>query len=547
MRNRSKQRSGGDKGDSDRFKEEPHLSGAYIRSLVKQLTSHRNHTSEDGGVTCRAEKGTILRSQKTNQEATPLVLNDKEVSSKNISFETHLEGGLQGFNSPNVHEEKDTNCKGAKKAPSSSCEDGKAKKQVRRRLHSNRPYQEHLLDMAEARREIVAALKYHRASMGTANSKQSTISPSKPANIKYRRNTKAHQANNRCHACILKSDICKPNEAVAMTVCKHLFCWACLGEWLNFCSSAATNYCPGCSKPLRSSDVMPLNSLSQCNKEVQGLPLPQGNSISFTHESSNNQSSASLGLSIPETYKNSIAKHSNPLDPFPPWSDTMILTSQIQQNPSLNLDPLISMSQNSWQTTVSSNYCSYPPIQSSMDFNTDHEHMKTWHVAMDDEKMAQIRSIGDQYEMEWNDTINVVNSTWWSNFESIPDYQMKPSDEEKFDVLSALTLPSESLWQDDHFIYSHDWQQQHQYEFGDNTSTVSEPSINSESLTKQPKMVEIEETLDDTAMQRCSCNMETHISYCSCNCNVKDKNNSCSCNCKTMENRICYCLCSCNT
>ncbi|XP_047309067.1 myb-like protein AA [Impatiens glandulifera] len=39
------------------------------------------------------------------------------------------------------------------------------KKQVRRRLHTSRPYQERLLNMAEARREIVAALKFHRAAM----------------------------------------------------------------------------------------------------------------------------------------------------------------------------------------------------------------------------------------------------------------------------------------------------------------------------------------------------------------------------------------------
>ncbi|CAN6168805.1 unnamed protein product [Urochloa humidicola] len=38
-------------------------------------------------------------------------------------------------------------------------------KQARRRTHASRPYQERLLNMAEARREIVTALKIHRASM----------------------------------------------------------------------------------------------------------------------------------------------------------------------------------------------------------------------------------------------------------------------------------------------------------------------------------------------------------------------------------------------
>ncbi|OEL21894.1 hypothetical protein BAE44_0017088 [Dichanthelium oligosanthes] len=39
------------------------------------------------------------------------------------------------------------------------------KKQARRRTHASRPYQERLLNMAEARREIVTALKIHRANM----------------------------------------------------------------------------------------------------------------------------------------------------------------------------------------------------------------------------------------------------------------------------------------------------------------------------------------------------------------------------------------------
>ncbi|CAN6206079.1 unnamed protein product [Urochloa humidicola] len=39
-----------------------------------------------------------------------------------------------------------------------------AKKQARRRTHASRPYQERLVNMGEARREIVSALKIHRAS-----------------------------------------------------------------------------------------------------------------------------------------------------------------------------------------------------------------------------------------------------------------------------------------------------------------------------------------------------------------------------------------------
>jgi hypothetical protein len=45
------------------------------------------------------------------------------------------------------------------------------KKQTRRRMHTSRPYQEGLLNMAEARREIVTALRIHRANMRQQRSK----------------------------------------------------------------------------------------------------------------------------------------------------------------------------------------------------------------------------------------------------------------------------------------------------------------------------------------------------------------------------------------
>ncbi|KAK9946789.1 hypothetical protein M0R45_012234 [Rubus argutus] len=38
------------------------------------------------------------------------------------------------------------------------------------------------------------------------------------------------------------------------------------------------------------------------------------------------------------------------------------------------------------------------------------------HAAMDDEEMAEIRSIGEQHQMEWNDTMNLVTSAWWFKF-----------------------------------------------------------------------------------------------------------------------------------
>lgn len=83
--------------------EKQHLSGAYIRSLVRHLSSSRN-----------CQEKLPVTGTTSDQRPQPRV---------------------------------------------------QPKKQVRRRFHTSRPYQERLLDMAEARREIVAALKFHRAKM----------------------------------------------------------------------------------------------------------------------------------------------------------------------------------------------------------------------------------------------------------------------------------------------------------------------------------------------------------------------------------------------
>lgn len=39
-----------------------------------------------------------------------------------------------------------------------------------------------------------------------------------------------------------------------------------------------------------------------------------------------------------------------------------------------------------------------------------------FHPAMDDEEMAEIRWIGEQHQMEWNDNLNLATSAWWFKF-----------------------------------------------------------------------------------------------------------------------------------
>ncbi|XP_057810534.1 formin-like protein 20 [Salvia miltiorrhiza] len=92
--------------DENNNLKQPYLSGAYIRTFVKQLAS-----------------STSMRDKQADPPPPP------PPTEKNIPH----------------------------------------KKQVRRRLQTRKPYQEKLLNMAEARREIVTALKLHRAAMKQQN------------------------------------------------------------------------------------------------------------------------------------------------------------------------------------------------------------------------------------------------------------------------------------------------------------------------------------------------------------------------------------------
>ncbi|TVU37921.1 hypothetical protein EJB05_11265, partial [Eragrostis curvula] len=97
--------------------EQPHLSAACIRSLVKHLSSSSSAARSKAQHLHTMSSATShdqLQQQQGNEQAPPKPQN---------------------------------------------------KKQARRRMHTSKPYQERLLNMAEARREIVTALRIHRANM----------------------------------------------------------------------------------------------------------------------------------------------------------------------------------------------------------------------------------------------------------------------------------------------------------------------------------------------------------------------------------------------
>lgn len=110
----------------------PPMSGAYIRSLVKQLASSTT--------------------PQTTVDQMAMASQDQDLGDSE---------GPAILNFPQFNETQPQQSSSRPPPPPH-------KKQVRRRLHTTRPYQERLLNMAEARRGIVAALKFHRAAMKQA-------------------------------------------------------------------------------------------------------------------------------------------------------------------------------------------------------------------------------------------------------------------------------------------------------------------------------------------------------------------------------------------
>ncbi|XP_047968964.1 uncharacterized protein LOC125212759 isoform X2 [Salvia hispanica] len=240
------------------------------------------------------------------------------------------------------------------------------KKQVRRRLHTSRPYQERLLNMAEARREIVTALKYHRAAMKKATERQQqqqmeitsqtqVFEPSshhfsleQEDKLKFRRNPRFYASNSSIPDKFPRS---YPD---------------------NFSQS------PGFSSPY-SWSISPI--------APPPLPPVQEN-FNFTLPSQ------TLGLNL------NLQDFNNLDSTF--LSSTNHSSIYSSSSPSTSSSPL--------SATTEEIPCMGPPA-SVAEFGDS-----GLHAVMDDKEIAEIKSIGDQYQMEWDDTLNLVNSAWWLKF-----------------------------------------------------------------------------------------------------------------------------------
>ncbi|GMG99256.1 hypothetical protein Nepgr_001096 [Nepenthes gracilis] len=331
----------GGRTDMDEFdklkqEEEPHLSGAYIRSLVKQLTSSSSRI-KDVNISVRKteEEGGGNRSK----------LPEAQLLHQNPHPRTH------------------------------------PKKQVRRRLHTSRPYQERLLNMAEARKEIVAALKFHREAM-----RQLQPPPPAPA---------------------------PPQILISKSVEKERD-YVMLDKYFPYSSNHDdySYYPPPLPPPNQYQSPWTMSLPNQ----TLGLNL-------------NIQDFSNLETDLNFYHKGDAAS--------PP-----ILCPPSSSSPS-----------------------SLPSSCSSLSCTTGHTNGRGGdrdsgggggrggdlylHPALDDDEMAELRSIGEQHQIEWNDTLNLVTSAWWFNFLHTTELKLGAEDDQAFEFPAWLSANECSK---DHFF-----------------------------------------------------------------------------------------------
>ncbi|XP_075522571.1 protein AAL-toxin resistant 7-like [Primulina tabacum] len=184
--------------------------------------------------------------------------------------------------------------------------------------------------MAEARKEIVAALKFHRANMKQAGEKQQTL--------------ESRSWNARIYASdSLNSNL--PNNSVPD-----------LSYPTGFCSSHIS---------------WPFSPIVQENLD---FVLP----------------SRTLGLNL------NLQDFNNIDIPF-----------HCSANPSSTYPS---------STTTSSPVPDETPCMVLLPFTVVESRDSALHQVMNDEEVADRRSTGEQHQTEWNDSVNLVNSSWWFKF-----------------------------------------------------------------------------------------------------------------------------------
>ena len=185
------------------------------------------------------------------------------------------------------------------------------------------------------------------------------------------------------------------NEAKAIRICGNLLCWMCLSQSLqHFSASPIFKGCPVCFKPLNmGNDIFPI---------TLGVPILQASHES-AYASAVLQSAPLLIDQLPAAQ--------------PAWSTTgpsllpMSTGMNIAQNPSFyQQENRIDLTVNPTTLTAASCSCALERANLRLT-NIEQDCPKNWHVPMDNNELSQIGSLGEQHDMELNDTINLSTST----------------------------------------------------------------------------------------------------------------------------------------
>ncbi|PNX86192.1 hypothetical protein L195_g042269, partial [Trifolium pratense] len=249
--------------------------------------------------------------------------------------------------------------------------------------------------MAEARREIVTALKFHRASMKQASEKE--------------QQQKHYQQHQQESLLVVSHSSQQLSHVSSFDFEKDLrfksrrnprIYPSCTNNFSNeFSYSSFSNY--PISLPIQNSHIWPISSSFSPTFLVENsnYTLPnQSLGLNLSLHDFNNLD-ATLLLTNNNNNNSSLCSYSSPTSSSPPLSlanDHEVPSNGISQGEGVSLE--------------------VDTIESSDTITKVNEGGSQSHATIDDESMEEMRSLGEQYQMEWNDTMNLVTSTLWFNF-----------------------------------------------------------------------------------------------------------------------------------
>ncbi|KAK7377152.1 hypothetical protein VNO80_02572 [Phaseolus coccineus] len=327
------------------------------------------------------------------------------------------------------------------------------RRQARRRL-TNRPYQEKLVNMAEARKEIVTALKYHRATMKLANEHQQLqqhqpllFQPSfysrfsSDGRFKARRrprmflppsNKISHYLNDLSFSSpfppLPSLHFPPPSLPLPPPPLPNFY--------PNTIPSPFSHPLPKTKTPnfILPSQALGFNLNLHSFNSLESPLLLNNNTLDPNLLLNNNTLDPTLLLNN-NTLDPTLLLDNNMLDPTHVLNNNISDPTPVLNNNNILKPALFPYNNNSSLCSYSSPTLTSPPfvtdqdvpsigisqslgegvsiVMNTVESSTTTQANGSMHVAMDEEGMKEIRALGEQHQMEWDDNMSLVTSIWW--------------------------------------------------------------------------------------------------------------------------------------